>query len=47
MLPAGYHYLTPIHELTFCLPSGSNAYGDKEYISQPDADSIYAEMGVR
>ncbi len=47
MLSAGYHDLTPIHVLTFCLPSGSNASGDKGYISQPDADSIYDEMGVR
>ncbi len=47
MLPAGYHDLTPIHELTYCLPSGSSVYGDKGYISQPDADSIYAETGVR
>jgi len=47
ILPAGFHDLTPIHELTFCLLPGSTVYGDKGYISQPDADSIYAETGVR
>jgi hypothetical protein len=47
ILPAGFHDLTPIHELAFRLPEGSNLYGDKGYISKSDADTMYADTGVR
>jgi hypothetical protein len=33
MLPASFHDLTPIYELTFGLPDGACVYGDKAYIS--------------
>jgi IS5 family transposase len=33
MLPASFHDLTPIYELTFGLPKGASVYADKGYIS--------------
>jgi hypothetical protein len=33
MLPASWHDLTPIYELTFGLPKGARVYADKGYIS--------------
>ena len=33
MLPASFHDLTPIYELTFGLPDGAAIYADKGYIS--------------
>jgi hypothetical protein len=33
MLPASFHDLTPIFELTFGLPKGARVYADKGYIS--------------
>ena len=33
MLPASFHDLTPIYELTFGLPKGAHVYADKGYIS--------------
>lgn len=33
MLPASFHDLTPIYELTFGLPDGASVYADKGYIS--------------
>jgi IS5 family transposase len=33
MLPASFHDLTPIYELTFGLPAGASVYADKGYIS--------------
>jgi hypothetical protein len=47
LLPAAFHDLTPIHELTVVLPSGASVFGDKGYISQPDAATILADTGVR
>ena len=47
MLPAAYHDLTPIHELTVELPSGATVFGDKGYISKADAQSILEATGVR
>lgn len=47
MLPAGFHDLTPVHELAFGLPQGARLLGDKGYISADDAASIEAETGVR
>ena len=47
VLPAAYHDLTPMHELTLMLPPGATVFGDKGYISEPDAASILAAIGVR
>jgi hypothetical protein len=47
LLPAAYHDLTPIHELTVHLSPGATVFGDKGYISEPDATSIFAATGVR
>jgi IS5 family transposase len=47
LLPAAYHDLTPIHELTVNLPAGAAVYGDKAYHSADDERSIWAETGVR
>jgi hypothetical protein len=47
LLPAAFHDLTPVHELTVSLPSGSCAYGDKAFNSKADEASILAETGVR
>ena len=33
MMPASFHDLTPIYELTFGLPDGASVYADKGYIS--------------
>jgi hypothetical protein len=47
VLPAAEHDLTPIHELTFVLPPAATVFGDKGYVSDPDAQTILAETGVR
>src|SRR5215213_699377 len=47
LLPASLHDLTPVHELTFGLPAGASAYGDKAYNSGQDEATILAETGVR
>jgi hypothetical protein len=47
LLPAAEQDLTPIHELTFGLPSGATVFGDKGYISDPDAKTILDTTGVR
>jgi len=47
LLPAAYHDLTPIHELTVNLPTGACVYTDKGYHSAPDEASILKETGVR
>ena len=47
MLPAGFHDLTPVHELAFGLPRQARLLGDKGYISADDTASIEAETGVR
>ncbi len=47
LLPAADHDLTPVHELTVILPPGATVFGDKGYISDPDAASIFAASGVR
>ena len=47
LLPAAQQDLTPIHELTAVLPSGVTVFGDKGYISDPDAAAIFAACGVR
>jgi hypothetical protein len=47
LLPAAYHDLTAIHELTLTLPNGARVFGDKGFISAADAHSILAATGVR
>ena len=47
LLPASLHDLTPVHELTFGLPAGASAYGDKAYNSRHDEATILAEAQVR
>jgi hypothetical protein len=47
LLPAAEHDLTAIHELTLALPAGSTVFGDKGFISAPDARSIFEAVGVR
>ncbi len=47
MLPAGFHDLTPLHELAYGLPQGTRLLGDKGYNSAADEASLLAETGVR
>lgn len=47
LLPASAHDLTPVHELTYALPYGARVFGDKGYLSQVDADSLFEAMGIR
>jgi hypothetical protein len=47
VLPASCHNLTPVHELTYCLPSGALVVADKAYNSGKDEASILAHSGVR
>src|SRR5574341_216387 len=47
MLPASYHDLTPVHELTVNLPTGACVYADKGYNSAPDEATLLADCGVR
>jgi hypothetical protein len=47
LLPGGLHHLTPIHELTYGLPTGAAAYGDKAYNAGDDEARIADETGVR
>jgi hypothetical protein len=47
LLPAAYHDLTPLHELTVVLPSGSRVFADKGYINGKVAASILKDTGVR
>lgn len=47
LLPAAFHDLTPVHELTVGLPVGASAYGDKAFNSKVDEASILADTGVR
>jgi hypothetical protein len=47
LLPAAEHDLTAIHELTNGLPTGATVFGDKAFISEPDAISLLENLGVR
>lgn len=47
VLPAVHHDLTAIHELTVGLPTGATVFGDKAFISDPDAQSFLQAIGVR
>ena len=46
MLPAGFHDLTPVHELTFELPVEAQVFLDKAYNAKADELSILEETGV-
>ena len=46
LLPASQHDLTPIHELTYELPSGACVYGDKGYNCLAEEASILEATGV-
>ena len=45
--PAAEQDLTPIHELTVCLPQSATVFGDKGYVSDPDPDTLLAATGLR
>jgi hypothetical protein len=47
ILPASSHDLTPIHELTYELPSGARVFCDKGYNAQDDEATIELDTGVR
>jgi hypothetical protein len=47
LLPGAHHDLTPIHELAFPLPTGASVFGDKGYISAPDAQTMLEDTGIR
>jgi len=47
LLPASYHDLTPIHELTWLLPPWCELLGDKGYNSEEDEASIWEATRVR
>ena len=47
LLPAALHDLTPVHELTYGLPAGASAYGDKAYNSRRDEATLLADTQVR
>lgn len=46
-LPTSLHDLTPVHELTYALPSGALVVADKGYNAARDEASILAHTGVR
>lgn len=47
LLPASFHDLTPVHELTWDLPAGAKVLCDKAYNSTDDEASILRDTGVR
>jgi len=47
MLPASFHDLTPIHELTWLLPPWCQLLGDKGYNAEADEATIWEEARVR
>src|SRR3954449_3845944 len=47
LLPAGFHDLTPIHELAFVLPPDARLFGDKAYNSAADEATMLGETEVR
>jgi len=47
LLPAGFHDLTPVHELAYGLPRAARLLGDKGYNSAADEASMLAETEVR
>lgn len=47
LLPASFHDLTPLYELTAHLPAGAWVYGDKGYNSADDEAWLDGEWGIR
>ena len=47
LLPASYHDVTPVHELTYGLPPGAKVCGDRAYNSRKDEVSIEEDTEVR
>jgi hypothetical protein len=47
LLPAAFHDLTPVHELSYGLPPGARLFGDKAYNSAADEASILDDTQVR
>jgi uncharacterized protein (UPF0210 family) len=47
MLPAGFHDLTPVHELAYELPEGARLLGDNAFNSAADEGSMLQDTGVR
>ncbi|MFN8479279.1 MAG: IS982 family transposase [Kouleothrix sp.] len=47
LLPAGFHDLTPVHELAVVLPPGARLFADKAYNSAADETSIQQDTDVR
>jgi hypothetical protein len=47
LLPASWHDLTPVHELTWELPAGAKVLCDKAYNSAADEASILQDTEVR
>ncbi len=47
MLPASFHDLTPVHELTANLSPDSRVFGDKAFNSAPDEATLFNDLGVK
>jgi hypothetical protein len=47
MLPAAFHDLTPIHELTFALPEEVTLFADKAYNTLAEEKAILDDISVR
>jgi hypothetical protein len=47
MLPAGFHDLTPVHEVAYELPEGTRLLGDNAFNSAADERSMLQDTGVR
>ncbi|MCG8349761.1 MAG: IS982 family transposase [Chloroflexales bacterium] len=45
--PAGFHDLTPIHELAYDLPTEARVFGDKGYNAADEEARMLADTGVR
>ena len=44
LLPASWHDLTPIYELTSSLPEGASVYADKAYVSGPVKEELLTKV---
>ncbi len=47
LLPAAFHDLTPVYELTAQIPGGASVYADKGYNSADDEAWLEGEWGIR
>ncbi len=45
-LPAALHDMTPVHALTYGLPTGARVFGDTAFNSNGDEATILAERNV-